>query len=40
MTRTQQSLGSMATATRLQGGESGEREKRGIEGKGANRGVS
>jgi hypothetical protein len=38
--RTQRSLGSMAAATRLQGGESGEREKRGIEGKGENRGVS
>jgi hypothetical protein len=38
--REQRSLGSMMSATRLHGGESGEREQRGVEGERPNRGVS
>jgi hypothetical protein len=38
--RTQRGLGSTEAVTRLHSGESGEREQRGIEGEGANRGVS
>jgi hypothetical protein len=40
MVRTQRTPESTATVTRLHGEESGEREQRGIEGVGANQGVS